>query len=236
VGGAFRRGAFRLRWAETYRELDRGAALLGDRYVRRRFEDVFADRAPSAVHGAAGLKWRPALGDALAARPNASRPGRFPPWDRWPEGERRAVLRLCAPLMAAYGDEDEDEEDPEPADGLEPATRPGGSSASVDSMCTGREARESSIRLLQGCGAAPALALHRASRPARRARTTGKALARRGRDAPGPGARVVSDPAPVESSGPDAASLGPYPRQRRSLDTRTGVRPETGREHAYSGP
>jgi hypothetical protein len=93
-------------WQFINEHLNRGRQMYPDRYHVIRFEDLFA-RDGSGLADAVRWMGLPATeGLALAANSenvNASRPGRAVKWRDWPDTDKRAALRFCAPLMRTYG-------------------------------------------------------------------------------------------------------------------------------------
>ena len=93
-------------WKLVNEFLDRGRSIYGERYHRVKFEDLFA-RDGSGF--AWFMRWAglPPTGDLAAAanaeNVNASRGGGARRFDGWSDTEKQALLRYCAPLMAAYG-------------------------------------------------------------------------------------------------------------------------------------
>ena len=93
------------RWRTVNGELERGEALFGDRYLRFRFEDLFADS------GAGMRRLAESLGLAAGGagerqrceKVNASTRTQMPGWDAWTASDRQVVLDLCGPLMERYG-------------------------------------------------------------------------------------------------------------------------------------
>lgn len=93
------------RWATINASLDRGASIFGERYVRVRFEDLFAEDG-------SGLRW---LAERIGLRPsaqferlreervNASTGRQMPKWEQWDAADRRALMELCGPQMDRYG-------------------------------------------------------------------------------------------------------------------------------------
>jgi len=93
-------------WTAVNRELDRGESLLGARYLRIRFEDLFFDDGATLARllGWLELPPNPEVQRLMRAKKyNAGRRRRRPPWNEWPEEDRRAVLDICGPLMEKYG-------------------------------------------------------------------------------------------------------------------------------------
>ncbi|HEX2974226.1 MAG TPA: hypothetical protein VHP11_17965, partial [Tepidisphaeraceae bacterium] len=93
-------------WKTVNTDLNRGQELLGDRYLRIRFEDLFA-RDGSGLKSFAdwiGLPWKEALlASANKENVNASQAKRCPSWKEWSPEEKHQVLQYCEPLMKLYG-------------------------------------------------------------------------------------------------------------------------------------
>lgn len=93
-------------WNAINRELDRGKELFGERYLRVRFEDLFAEGGSQLVQLARwiGLPETPCLLEQLRkGKVNASPDRGFPSWEDWDTDLKRRVLKLCGPLMIHYG-------------------------------------------------------------------------------------------------------------------------------------
>jgi hypothetical protein len=93
-------------WKRINEHLDRGAQLYPGRYMRMRYEELFA-RDGSGL--ARFVEWiglpqtdRLTL-SANSENVNASRPRQGSKWGQWTDEDKRAVLRFCAPMMRAYG-------------------------------------------------------------------------------------------------------------------------------------
>ena len=93
------------RWKTINTVLDRGAALYGDRYVRVRYEDLFAEDGSGLRRLAqwAGLQPTAGFERLREERVNASTGKQAPKFDQWEPAERKVLLDLCGPLMERYG-------------------------------------------------------------------------------------------------------------------------------------
>jgi len=93
-------------WSRLNGQLDRGRELFGDRYIRLRFEDVFA---PDGQTLAELIDWldlppRPGLVEqSRSRRVNASKEGGFPKYPDWPAEWKRILHDYCGKQMAEYG-------------------------------------------------------------------------------------------------------------------------------------
>ncbi len=93
-------------WTAINSELNRGESLFGERYLRLRFEDLFAGAGESLCDLAEWIALPRQSGLAERSRTdrvNASRRDGCPDWDRWSEQERQDVLDHCRELMDYYG-------------------------------------------------------------------------------------------------------------------------------------
>jgi hypothetical protein len=93
-------------WTFINEHLDRARTLYPGRYLRIKFEDLFARDGSGLAEAVKWMGLPPMDGLALAANSenvNASRPGKAVKWRDWPDDDKRAALRYCAPLMRAYG-------------------------------------------------------------------------------------------------------------------------------------
>jgi hypothetical protein len=94
------------RWANTNRDLNRGEALFGDRYLRIQYEQLFdpEQRGMDRIVEWLGLTAAPkAAGDEPMPLVNASRRGDYPRHGDWPPELRERVIELCGDLMELYG-------------------------------------------------------------------------------------------------------------------------------------
>jgi len=93
-------------WKAWNEEIGRGSELLGERYLRVRFEDLFAPDGGGLARLTewVGLAPRPDLvGEKATHKANATIKKRFPKFKDWPQDVRRRVLDMCGPLMEEYG-------------------------------------------------------------------------------------------------------------------------------------
>jgi hypothetical protein len=93
-------------WNAINRELNRGQELFGQRYLRLRFEEIFAEEGSelSRLVRWMGLPERDQLlAQARKQRINPSRDAGFPPWQQWDPGIQQSVLDLAGRLMTQYG-------------------------------------------------------------------------------------------------------------------------------------
>jgi hypothetical protein len=100
-------GAERLswHWKLINQHLDRAATMYPDRYLRMKFEDLFARDGSGMAKfvESIGLPFTEQITlSANAGNVNASR-GEPIRWKDWNDDDKRAVLRYCAPQMRAYG-------------------------------------------------------------------------------------------------------------------------------------
>jgi hypothetical protein len=93
------------RWDTINGVLDRGEAVYGDRYLRVKFEDVFAEDGSGLRRLAEwiGLPTSAAFERLREERVNASQGRSLPRWEQWEASDQRAVLELCAARMERYG-------------------------------------------------------------------------------------------------------------------------------------
>lgn len=93
-------------WGMLNRELNRGQQLYGGRYLRMRFEDLFA-KDGSGMHPFTdfiGLPRNPRLiEEANRENVNASRESSFPRFADWPADLKAQLAEHCGELMALYG-------------------------------------------------------------------------------------------------------------------------------------
>jgi hypothetical protein len=93
-------------WGMLNRELGRGEALFGERYLRMRFEDLFA-RDGAGMHRLidfVGLPRNARLADeANRGNINASHGSAFPPFAAWPAELKESLAGHCGQLMSMYG-------------------------------------------------------------------------------------------------------------------------------------
>jgi hypothetical protein len=93
-------------WTAINRELNRGRELFGDRYIRLRFEDIFApdNRPMDNLAQWLGLPARTNPQATLAAeKVNRSRRNLCPPFEQWDRLTQEKVLNQCRELMDLYG-------------------------------------------------------------------------------------------------------------------------------------
>jgi hypothetical protein len=93
------------RWDTINGVLERGVALLGERYVRLKFEDVFAEDGSGLRRLAewVGLPQSSQF-ERLREEPvNASKARLLPKFDQWDAADQRALLEWCGPRMQRYG-------------------------------------------------------------------------------------------------------------------------------------
>ena len=98
-------------WAVVNRELDRGQGLYGGRYLRIRFEDLFAKDGSglNALTDWIGLPRSEALSAEANRDPvNASKVQAMPKWEQWPAETKAMLMRYCGQMMRAYGYEVEE--------------------------------------------------------------------------------------------------------------------------------
>ena len=89
-------------WSLVNTHLDRGEQIYGERYLRIRYEELFADGLERLTDWI-GLERSSALREeANKERVNASH-GQLPAFDQWDEADRAKVLRHCEALMRVYG-------------------------------------------------------------------------------------------------------------------------------------
>lgn len=93
------------RWTTINTALDRGESLYGDRYLRVRYEDVFAEDGSGLRRLAewAGLTPTAGFERLREERVNASTGKQAPKFDQWDAADRRVLLDLCGPQMERYG-------------------------------------------------------------------------------------------------------------------------------------
>lgn len=93
-------------WAMLNAHLNRGQELYGERYLRIRFEDLFA-RDGSGLRRLTdwiGLPWDDRLVQcANGEKVNASRDAGFPRFADWSAPLKQQVMEHCGPLMELYG-------------------------------------------------------------------------------------------------------------------------------------
>ncbi len=93
-------------WKTINAEIDRAEELFGERYLRMRYEDVFA-RSGDGIRQIVewvGLDWKPSLVELMQGeKVNASRDKGFPRFEDWDAVEKDRLLNLCGPLMEKYG-------------------------------------------------------------------------------------------------------------------------------------
>jgi hypothetical protein len=104
-------------WHVVNREIDRGAQLYGEDYLRLKYEDLFPREKPVARDEASvkalppdlkrlldwiGLPPNEKLLAALGDKRNASGNRGFPKWQQWDEATRAAVLARCGEQMERY--------------------------------------------------------------------------------------------------------------------------------------
>lgn len=93
-------------WATVNRELDRGAALYGERYLRVRYEDLFAKDGSglNALTDWVGLPRSEKLAtEANRENVNASKIVAMSRWEQWPAETKAMLLRHCGQMMREYG-------------------------------------------------------------------------------------------------------------------------------------
>jgi hypothetical protein len=109
-------------WLVVNREIDRGAELYGEKFLRLRYEDIFPrdksgdESAPAAAPsnevppglttllGWLGLAPNGRLLQLMRERKmNASRNRGFPKWRQWDQPAQSAVLAMCGSQMERYG-------------------------------------------------------------------------------------------------------------------------------------
>jgi len=93
-------------WNLVNRALNRGQEVYGDRYLRIRFEELFArdGTGMSLLTDWMGLPRNPKLIEAAnSEQVNASRDRHFPRWPDWDESLKARLLEHCGELMALYG-------------------------------------------------------------------------------------------------------------------------------------
>lgn len=93
-------------WSVVNGELERGAALFGPRYLRIRYEDLFAASGAELQRFLAAARLSVDGGGPRSLQGETVNPSRrhdFPPWRDWPPAWQAAVLSHCAERMARYG-------------------------------------------------------------------------------------------------------------------------------------
>lgn len=93
-------------WKRINEHLDRGAQLYPGRYMRMRYEDLFARDGSGLARFVEWIGLPPTEKLTLSANSenvNASRPRQGTKWAQWTEEDKCAVLHFCAPLMREYG-------------------------------------------------------------------------------------------------------------------------------------
>ncbi len=94
------------RWTAINGELERGAELFGDRYLRLRFEDVLADDGSGMRRL---IEWiglgapRTPFARLREQKVNASTGRQLSKWQEWERRDQQVVLDLCGPQMERYG-------------------------------------------------------------------------------------------------------------------------------------
>lgn len=98
-------------WSTINRELNRGEAIYGAKYLRIRFEELFA------MDGAGLRRLTEFLGlpaseqlleESNRERVNASTKPRMPKWEEWTTEQKEKLLHYCGELMRGYGYEVEE--------------------------------------------------------------------------------------------------------------------------------
>jgi len=93
-------------WKLVNTELNRGQELYGDRYLRIRFEDLFARDGSGLKQFTSwvGLPWKDGLlASANSEKVNASRGSACPKFEQWPPERQEQALEYCRELMGLYG-------------------------------------------------------------------------------------------------------------------------------------
>lgn len=93
------------RWSTINAVLERGESLYGDRYLRVRFEDIFADDGSGLRRLAewVGLQPTARFERLREQRVNASTGKQLPSFEHWGACDRQALIELCGPQMLRYG-------------------------------------------------------------------------------------------------------------------------------------
>lgn len=93
------------RWDTINGVLDRGEAVYGDRYLRIKFEDIFAEDGSGLRRLAewVGLPASAAFERLREERVNASQGRNLPRWEQWDLKDRQTLLDLCGRRMERYG-------------------------------------------------------------------------------------------------------------------------------------
>ena len=93
------------RWKVINAELNRGAEIHADRYVRLKYEDLFASDGSGFqdLLSAIGLKVVENPAALVSRRINVSTRKLCPGWDEMREADRSAVLENCTEMMSFYG-------------------------------------------------------------------------------------------------------------------------------------
>lgn len=93
-------------WSILNRELNRGREIHGERYMRMRFEDLFA-KDGSGMHPFTDFIGLPRnarlIEEANRENVNASREHAFPKFADWPADLKARLAEHCGDLMAMYG-------------------------------------------------------------------------------------------------------------------------------------
>ena len=94
------------RWVVVNQALERGESLFGDRYLRVRYEDLFADSGQrlGIITNWLGLPYDERISTVIRSqRYNASKRDTARPLEDWPGRVREHVYSLCESQMARYG-------------------------------------------------------------------------------------------------------------------------------------
>jgi len=93
-------------WKLVNEKLNQSEGVYGDRYLRVKFEELFAEDGGGlerltdwmGLARSSGMKE-----EAGRERVNASRKEVLPAWERWCGGDQAKVMRHCEGLMRVYG-------------------------------------------------------------------------------------------------------------------------------------